>query len=115
MTKKKKNSIEVRWVDLKKKSKAETLNIKELDALTCDLIARLGILTEMGVTELDGVPLDLYKDRVWWVVEKIGLLPEYSGDDIFEEIEEDIEEKKDDYYKVEEDFDVEIDDSKFYR
>ena len=37
---------------------------------------------------MDGVPIDIYKDRVWWVVEKIGLLPEYRNEE--ENIEEEI-------------------------
>ena len=56
--------------------------------------------------------IDLYKDRVWWIVEKAGLLPEYRDpeDDI-----EDLFDEEDDYYKVDDDFDFEIDDSKFYK
>jgi len=76
--------------------------------LTCRLIADLADLTDAGVTEIEGVSVDLYKDRVWWIVEKVGLLPEYRD-------EEDDFEEEDDYYRVEEEFEIEIDDSKFYR
>ena len=74
------------------------------------MIADLAEMTDQGIKEIDGVDIDLYKDRVWWVVEKIGLLPEYRDEDEIE-VEDEIE---DDYYKVEDDFDYEIDDSKFY-
>jgi len=85
------------------------MSIEEVDLITCELIAELAILTEKNVTEINGVSIDLYKDRVWWIVENAGLLPEYrEEEDIVEEI-------KDDYYKVEDDFDYEIDDSKFYK
>jgi len=109
--KKEKNIIESKWLNIKSKSKVENLNIEELDLLTCDLIADLAQLTEAGITEVEGVSVDLYKDRVWWVVEKIGLLPEYKDED---DLVDELDEEEDDYYKVEEDFDFEIDDSKFY-
>lgn len=112
MAKKEKNIIETQWLEIKSKSKAENPNIEELDHLTCQLIADLAELTMNGVTEIDGVPIDLMKDRVWWVVEKIGLLPEYKDED---EIFDELEEEEDNYYKVEDEFDYEIDDSKFYK
>lgn len=116
MAKKEKNIIETKWLEIKAKSKVENPNIEELDILTCQLIADLADLTMAGVTEIDGVSIDLYKDRVFWVVEKIGLLPPYKDeDDLFGEEDEE-EWDDDDYYKVEDDdLDFEIDDSKFYR
>ena len=113
MAKKEKNIIEAKWLEIKAKSKVENPNIEELDTLTCQLIADLAELTEAGITEIEGISVDLYKDRVFWIVEKIGLLPPYKDeeDDIDEDEDDDFE---DDYYKVDEDFDVEIDDSKFY-
>ena len=114
MAKKEKNIIETKWLEIKAKSKSKDINIDEIDQLTCRLIADLAELTDSGVTEIDGVSIDLYKDRVFWVVEKVGLLPPYKDeDDIFDD-EDDFEEE-DDYYKVDDDFDFEIDDSKFYR
>jgi len=111
MAKKEKNIIETKWLEIKAKSKEKEINIDEIDQLTCRLIADLAELTDAGVVEIDGVSIDLYKDRVWWVVEKVGLLPEYKDED--EDLEEvDIE---DDYYKVEDEFEIEIDDSKFYK
>jgi len=110
MAKKEKHPIEVKYLDLKKRFKAKEMSIEEVDLITCELIAELAILTEKNVTEINGVSIDLYKDRVWWIVENAGLLPEYR-----EEEEDIVEEIKDDYYKVEDDFDYEIDDSKFYK
>ena len=112
MAKKEKNIIETKWLELKAKSKADNLNIDEIDQLTCRLIADLADLTDAGVTEIDGVRIDTYKDRTWWTIEKLGLLPEYKDEDEdFDEFEED----EDDYYKVEDEDDFEVDDSKFYR
>ena len=45
------------------------------------------------------------------MVEKLGLLPEYRDEDEVEILEI----IKDEWEKVESDFDVEIDDSKFYK
>lgn len=109
MAKKEKHPIEVKYLDLKKRFKAKEMLIEEVDLITCELITELALLTEKNVTEINGVSIDLYKDRVWWIVENAGLLPEYKDEDIVDEIEED------DYYKVEDDFDYEIDDSKFYK
>jgi len=111
MAKKEKHPIEVKYLDLKKRFKAKEMPIEEVDLITCELIAELARLTEKNVTEINGVSIDLYKDRVWWIVENAGLLPEYRDED--EDIVDEIEE--DDYYKVEDDFDYEIDDSKFYK
>jgi len=113
MAKKEKHVIEVKYLDLKKRFKAGEMSIEEVDQITCELIAELAYLTGRNVTEINGVSIDLYKDRVWWIVEIAGLLPEYKGpkDDIVDELDE----IKDDYYKIDEDDMFEVDDSKFYK
>jgi hypothetical protein len=110
MAKKQKHTIEVDYLDLKNKFKANQLTTEQVDQITCKLIAELAVLTVNGITEINGVSIDLYKDRVFWIVEKAGLLPEYRDEE--EEIDDEIE---DDYYNEEDDFDFEIDDSKFYK
>jgi hypothetical protein len=112
MAKKQKHTIEIDYLDLKNKFKANQLTTEQVDQITCKLIAELAVLTINGVTEINGVSIDLYKDRVWWVVEKAGLLPEYRDEE--EDVEGD-EYVEDDYYKNDNDFDYEIDDSKFYK
>lgn len=112
MAKKEKNIIETKWLEIKAKSKVENPNVEELDQLTCRLIADLAELTEQGVKEIDGVDIDLMKDRVWWTIEKLGLLPEYKDED---EIVDELDDEEDDYYKVDEEDIFEIDDSNFYR
>jgi len=111
MAKKEKHVIEVKYLDLKKRFKAGEMSIEEVDQITCELIAELALLTERNVTEIDGTSIDLYKDRVWWIVENAGLLPEYRDED---DIVDELDDEDDDYYKVEED-EFEVDDSKFYR
>jgi len=104
MAKKEKNIIEKKWLTIKAKSKEDNYNLEELDHLTCDLIAHLTQLTDRGVTDIDGTSIDMYKDRVWWVVEKIGLLPEYKDeeDNVEEEIIDDWESYEDDDFDLEE-------------
>ena len=104
MAKKEKNIIEKKWVIVKAKSKEPNYNLQELDYLTSDLIAHLAQLTDKGITEIDGVSIDLYKDRVWWVVEKVGLLPEYKDEE--EELED--EEIVDDWNSYEEDDEIDL-------
>jgi hypothetical protein len=113
MAKKEKHTIEVRYLDLKTRFKSGELSIEEVDQITCELITELAILTERGITEINGTSIDLMKDRVWWIVEKAGLLPEYRDEEDFIDVSD--EEEEDDYYKVEDEYEIEIDDSKFYK
>ena len=106
-----KNPIEAKWLRIKKAFKSGEFDLNELDCMTSDLIGHLAQLTERGITEIDGVRIDLYKDRTWNVIEHIGLLPEYrSPKDEDEEVE-----IVDNYYEDEEFGEYEIDDSKFYQ
>jgi hypothetical protein len=110
MAKKEKHIIETKFETLKSKFKNNELTTDEIDNLTCELILDLALLTESGITEINGTSIDLFKDRVWWIVEKAGLLPEYRDpEDEFGDVE-----IEDDYYKVDDEFEMEIDDSKFY-
>jgi hypothetical protein len=113
MAKKEKHTIEVRYLDLKTRFKSGELSIEEVDQITCELIAELAVLTERGITEINGTSIDLYKNRVWYIIELAGLLPEYRDEE--DNIDEIGSDEEDDYYKVEDEFAIEIDDSKFYR
>jgi hypothetical protein len=113
MAKKEKHTIEVKYLDLKTRFKAGTISIEEVDQITCELIAELAVLTTKDVTEINGTSIDLMKDRVWWIVEKAGLLPEYRDEE--DEIDDEGLDEEDDYYKVEDEYVIEIDDSKFYK
>ena len=103
------NTIETQWLNIKSKFKSKDgYDMEELDFLTCDLLAQLAFLTEKGYDKIGGVNIDLYKDRVWNVVENIGLLPEYK------DIEVEAKEIIDTWNKVDEDFVGEINDNDFY-
>jgi hypothetical protein len=110
MAKKEKNIIETKFQNIKSKFKEGDFDIDEMDTLTCDLIAHLSQLTDNGISEVEGISIDLYKDRTWWLVEKLGLLPEYRDED-----EDEDEDFNDNYYEVEEEFEVDVDDSAFYK
>ncbi len=84
----KKNTIEKKWLIIKTKEKEENHDLNELNYLTCDLIAHLAQLTDRGITEIDNIPIDKYKDRVWLCIERLGLLPEYKSEE--EKLEEEI-------------------------
>ena len=84
----KKNTIEKKWLIIKTKEKEKNHDLDELNYLTCDLIAHLAQLTDRGITEINGVSIDRYKDRVWLCIERLGLLPEYKDED--EEVEKEV-------------------------
>jgi hypothetical protein len=106
----KKNIIIKEWETLKKESKMDNPNISLIDTMSCDLIAKLSELTIKGIIEIEGVPIDLLKDRVWWVIEKHNLLPEYEEEEI-----EEMFEVLDNWEKEGEDEPFEdIDDDKIY-
>jgi len=107
------NTIETQWLEIKNKFKCseEDYNLAELDHLTSDLIAQLALLTTKGYTEIGGVSIDTYKNRVWNVIENIGLLPEYKD---IEDINDDLE-IVDEWDKYDEEENFEIDDSLFYK
>ena len=50
--------------------------LQEADRMLDMCIVHLSKETLKGTTEIDGVSVNLWKTRVWTVVEKAGLLPE---------------------------------------
>ena len=110
MAKKEKNIVESKWEALKAESKSDNPNIQTIDMLSCDLLANLAEMSIRGMEMAGETPIDLMKDRVWWVIEKHGLLPEYKDED-----EEPLFEIIDEWEKIEEeDFDIEIDEEHIY-
>lgn len=69
--------VEVNYDILKEGIRKKRLTIDEIDHMTCELISFLAILTDRGITHINETEsVDRYKDRVWNIVEKSGLLPE---------------------------------------
>lgn len=69
--------VEVKYDILKEGIRKKRFTIDEIDDMTCELISFLAILTDRGVTHINQTEtVDRYKERVWNIVEKSGLLPE---------------------------------------
>lgn len=69
--------VEVNFKSLNSGIKNNTLTVDDIDYMTCELITFLAILTERGVTQINKKKsVEHYKEKVWNIVEKSGLLPE---------------------------------------
>jgi hypothetical protein len=79
----------------------------ELDQLTMNFIDKMGYLTnKMGFDcVIDGVHMNLWKERIWSLVENAGLLPEIAWKD---ELAEEEAEIQDNWYSDSDEFDYEI-------
>jgi hypothetical protein len=87
--------------------------VEHFDNISGQLLIDLAEMTIDGVggdTIIEGVKLDLWKDRVWHLIERVGILPEYK------DIEGDIEEMfmNDNWYSDEEE-EFDVDDEKFFQ
>jgi hypothetical protein len=79
----------------------------ELDILCLELIDMIGTLTDkFGFDSvIEGVKMDLWKERIWSLVENAGLLQDIAWKVDMEEEEAEI---KDNWYSDEDEFDYEI-------
>ena len=79
----------------------------ELDQLTMNFIDKIGDLTnKMGFEcVIDGVHMNLWKERIWSLVENAGLLPEIAWKD---ELAEEEAEIQDNWYSDNDDFDTDL-------
>ena len=79
----------------------------ELDQLTMNFIDKIGDLTnKMGFEcVIDGVHMNLWKERIWSLVENAGLLPEIAWKD---ELAEEEAEIQDNWYSDNDDFDADL-------
>ena len=71
----------VKGMSLKDKFKTAKKYLKEGDVKSADMMLDLCIVhlskeTLNGITEIEGVDINLWKTRVWTAVEKAGLLPD---------------------------------------
>lgn len=76
----------------------------ELDDLSMEFVEMLGVLTqEFGWNhEVEDVPLDLWKERIWSLIENAGLLQ-----DIAWKLDKEDDEIEDSFYKDEDEFEME--------
>lgn len=106
-----------KWLEIKKMFEANTNGSKEyssnfeldgeLDELTQHFLGYIAKLTlSKGFdAEVEGVKLDLWKERIWSLIENAGLLPNIAWKDELEE-EKEIEDTWNEYN---DEFDIDID------
>tara|TARA_R110001606_G_scaffold113564_1_gene240693 strand:- start:1012 stop:1383 length:372 start_codon:yes stop_codon:yes gene_type:complete len=84
----KKYSVTDQYSDLKTMFEGGEGQTENFDSLSSELINQLGELSTHGVKETEGITINLWKDRVWFLIEKAGLLPKYKdlGDSEYKEI-----------------------------
>ena len=77
-----------RFETLKQMYRSKNFDIESFDEMSTNMIAILGEYTMRGIDEIERIPVEKWKDRVWNLIENAGLLPEYKDEDdyILEEI-----------------------------
>lgn len=73
-----------KFLDIKEMFKTGITDMEVFEDLTGELLVDLAMLTENGHSGddiIEGIKLDLWKDRVWHLVERAGILPEYKDED----------------------------------
>lgn len=64
----------------KAKALAEQKNIEKALPMLETLLIHVADKSERGIDEVEGVKIDLWKDRIWQHIELMGCLPEYRED-----------------------------------
>ena len=117
MSKVEKLFLTPKWMEIKQMFESNTNGKKEygknfpldgeLDQLTQHFVGMIGVITlqEGFDAVVEGVRLDLWKERIWAIIENAGLLPEFS----FQEEEIIDKARKDLWNKVDDEFDVDLD------
>lgn len=75
---KEKKPITSMWKRAKKYT--EEKNIEKALPLLETMLINLSKLSLKGIKEVEGLRVDLFKDRAWLSIEALGLLPEYKDD-----------------------------------
>lgn len=115
MKKTQKSILAAEWLEIKAMYEANTNGSNqygtnfpingELDNRSLDFVDKLGVLTQQLGFDcvVDGVKMDLWKERIWSLIENAGLLPEIAWKD-----ERDAEEAevKDDWYNTDDEMDL---------
>ena len=92
MVKKDEYALDVKFADLKDLFKEGKGDTKEFDELSREMLDYMGELTIKGIKGdfiIEKISLDLWKDRVYHLIERAGLLPEYNIVDEEEEVVDD--------------------------
>ena len=80
-----KTFIEPKYNAIKEYFKSKKYDKEILNTMCMELIDTLGELTFRGIKKVDGQDVDLWKMRVWVIIEKSGNLPEYKDEEVEEE------------------------------
>jgi hypothetical protein len=103
-----KHPVEIQWLNIKNKFKSDGYDLTEMETLTSEFIIYLTELTMLGHTHIGKTSIDAYKDRVWLIIENMGILPEYKDE---EPIEIEVEDK---WESLDDDEIYEINEEEFY-
>lgn len=115
MAKIEKSIVTPKWLKIKSMYEQDTngsdkygTNFKiggKLDILALELVDMLGEITQQQGFDcvVEDVKMDLWKERVWSLIENAGLLPEIAWKDDLESEST----PKDEWYETEEEFDLE--------
>jgi len=66
----------VKYQILKEGVKKNQFTIDEIDGISRELLEYLSEMTDRGITEVGSETVDIYKERVWNLIERVGLLEE---------------------------------------
>lgn len=79
--KQEKTIITPKYLKIKDYFKSKVYDKEILNDWCIELLELLGDLTMQGVTEIEGVDIDLFKMRVWVIVEKSGNLAPFRDEE----------------------------------
>jgi len=68
--------VVVKYQILKAGVKKEEFTIEQIDSFSRELLEYLSEMTDRGISEIGNETVDLYKERVWNLIERVGLLAE---------------------------------------
>ena len=68
--------VVVKYQILKAGVKKEECTIEQIDSFSRELLEYLSEMTDRGISEIGNETVDLYKERVWNLIERVGLLAE---------------------------------------
>lgn len=68
--------IVVKYQILKDGVKKEQFTIDQIDNFSRELLEYLSEMTDRGISEIGSETVDIYKERVWNLIERVGLLAE---------------------------------------
>ena len=81
-----KNPLAHRFNTLRELMKQHPLDLEKIDTISRETLNILGGLTLKGVQYIEKTHIDTWKSRIWMIIEKANLLPEYK-DEVLDDVE----------------------------